>query len=94
MRKLRAFEAPLFPKTFSKNKLAVVNFEDKICAFVDAAKYAMLTKMYRMVVPSKARGALSLSVFVGFWTSVSGSCTMLQAIEHTLTSFTTLKAFS
>lgn len=65
-RKLRAFEAPLLPNTLSKNKLAVVSFEARICAFVDAAKYAMFTKMYSIVVPSSARGALNLSVFVGF----------------------------
>lgn len=94
MRKLRALEAPLLPKTFSKNKLAVVNFEAKICAFVDAAKYAMFTKMYRIVVPSKAKGALNLSVFVGFWTSVSVSIQGFQTRKHTLTSFTTLNAFS
>lgn len=71
MRKLTAFEAPLPPNTFSKNKVAVVNLEFLICAFVDAAKNAMFTKIYKTATATKARGALNFRVFVGFSANVS-----------------------
>lgn len=66
MRKFNAREAPLVPKTFSKNRLATPISESRISCFDAEVKYATLARMYRVAVRVKEMGALHRRVLTGF----------------------------
>src|SRR5690242_21669603 len=58
------------PKTLRKSEAATRRFEEMISSAGTAAKYAMLTNMYKMATDPRARGAAILSVRTGFLVSL------------------------
>lgn len=58
------------PKTFPKKAAATTVPDSNICSFGTAAKYAMLTSIYRMPTEPIATGAAIFNVRTGFLVSL------------------------
>jgi hypothetical protein len=66
MRKFKALDAPLVPKTFSKKMLATVCPELAISSFVAVEKYATLASRYKIVTITSELVALRFIILTGF----------------------------